>query len=179
MVLPSWRHSPSSHAAPKREAGKVLGASSRPRRSLLSALDVGLAAAAILFADVVVLASGGGTAEYEAVLAAVVPPLPSAPVAVPVAVVEPPPLAVEPPPLRHHQRGVASWFGAPRGTCAHRTIAKGTVVTVTRADNGATATCRVADRGPADTSRVIDLSPDTFAQLAGTDRGVLQVHVRW
>lgn len=184
MVPSSWRHSPSSHAVPKREAGKALGGSNRSRRRPSVALGVGLAAAAVLFADLVVLASGGGPAGYEAVLAAVVPPLPSAPVVVvPVAVnVEAPapaPAGVDPAPRRNHKRGFASWFGAPEGTCAHRTIPKGTIVTVVRADNGAATTCRVADRGPADTSRVIDLSRDTFRQLAGTERGVLQVHIRW
>lgn len=119
MVPRSWRHSPSSHAVPKREAGKVLGAPNRPRRPSWRALAVG------------------------------------------------------------QQRGRASWFPAPKGTCAHRVIPKGTVVTVVRVDNGASTTCRVADRGPADTSRVIDLSRDTFAKLAGAERGVLQVFVRW
>lgn len=187
MVRPSWRHSPSSYAVPKREAGKVLGGSSRRRRSPLGALAVGLGAAVVLFADLLVLASGGAPADYEVALAAVMPPVLSEPVVVPVtapvtAPVEPPPPPPPPPPEprhRHQQRGLASWFPAPKGTCAHRTIPKGTVVTVVRVDNGASTTCRVADRGPADTSRVIDLARDTFAKLAGTERGLLQVHVRW
>jgi hypothetical protein len=179
MVRPSWRHSPSSHAVPKREAGKILGGWNRPRRSRFGALAVALGTGAVLFADLLALASGGGTADYEVALAAVMPPILSVPV-VPVATPVEPPVAPPPPPEpRHHQRGLASWFAAPKGTCAHRTIPKGTVVTVVRVDNGVATTCRVADRGPADTSRVIDLSRDTFAKLAGTQKGLLQVSVRW
>lgn len=183
MVRPSWRHSPSSHAVPKREAGKVLGGSSPRRRSPFGVLAVGLGVAVLLFADLLVLASGGAPADYEVALAAVMPPVPREPVVVPVAApVEPPPAPPPPPPEprhRHQQRGLASWFPAPKGTCAHRTIPKGTDVTVVRVDNGASTTCRITDRGPADTSRVIDLSRDTFAKVAGTEKGLLQVHVRW
>lgn len=175
MVPRSWHHSPSSHAAPKREAGKVLGTPNRPRRPSWRALAVGLGAGVVLFADLVVVAGRGGSTDYVAAIAAVVPPAPRAVVVVPVAL----PVEPSPPEPRHQQRGRASWFPAPKGTCAHRVIPKGTVVTVVRVDNGASTTCRVADRGPADTSRVIDLSRDTFANLAGTERGVLHVFVRW
>src|SRR5581483_4715035 len=45
--------------------------------------------------------------------------------------------------------GKASWYeDAPPGTCAHKTLPKGTVVTVTDLDTGATVQCTVADRGP-------------------------------
>lgn len=183
MVRPSWRHSPSSHAVPKREAGKVLGGSNRPRRSPLGALAVGLGAAAVLFADLLVVADGRGPIEYVVAVPAVVPPVEQAVAVVPVALVaEPAPVEAAPAPApapRHQQRGLASWFDAPRGTCAHRTIPKGTIVTVARADGGATTTCRVADRGPSDQSRVIDLSRDTFAKLAGAEKGLLQVQLRW
>jgi hypothetical protein len=182
MVRPSWRHSPSSHAVPKREAGQILGGSNRLRRSPLGALAVGLGAGVVLFADLLVVAGGRGPVDYEGygvAVAAVVPPVDPTPVVVPVAlVVEPVP--VDAPPVPHHrQRGVASWFDAPKGTCAHRTIPKGTIVTVVRADAGTTTTCRVADRGPSDQSRVIDLSRDTFAKLAGAEKGLLQVQLRW
>jgi hypothetical protein len=76
-------------------------------------------------------------------------------------------------------RGPATWFHAPDGTCAHRTIPKGTVVTVTRVATGATTTCVVDDWGPADTSRVIDLSLDTFEKLASPDSGVIDVTLSW
>ena len=189
MVTPSCRHSPSSHAAPIREAGEALTASPRRRRLPASTLALGLSAGSVLFADLLVVAGAGRPAPYEVVTAAVVPQVATGAVVVPVAMpvampldqepAPPAPPPVAPPAARHRQRGVASWFGAPKGTCAHRTIPKGTVVTVTRADNGATVTCRVADRGPADTSRVIDLSRDTFVALAGAEVGLVEVHIRW
>jgi hypothetical protein len=70
--------------------------------------------------------------------------------------------------------GAASWFDAPAGTCAHRDLPLGTVVTVTRTSTGVATTCRVNDRGPAPaTNRVIDLSLDTFSKLASPDAGVI------
>ncbi len=76
--------------------------------------------------------------------------------------------------------GVASWFDAPAGTCAHRDLPLGTVVKVTRTSTGASTTCRVADRGPSPaTNRVIDLSQDTFQKLASPDAGVIDVRIEW
>lgn len=76
--------------------------------------------------------------------------------------------------------GIASWFYAPAGTCAHRDLPLGTVVTVTRLSTGASTTCRVADRGPTlATKRVIDLSPDVFEKLASRDAGVIEVLIAW
>lgn len=76
--------------------------------------------------------------------------------------------------------GIASWFYAPVGTCAHRDLPLGTIVTVTRVATGASTTCRVADRGPTlATKRVIDLSPDVFEKLASKDAGVIEVRIAW
>jgi rare lipoprotein A len=76
--------------------------------------------------------------------------------------------------------GIASWFYAPPGTCAHRDLPLGTVVTITRLATGASTTCRVADRGPTlATKRVIDLSPDVFDKLASRDAGVIEVLLNW
>jgi rare lipoprotein A (peptidoglycan hydrolase) len=76
--------------------------------------------------------------------------------------------------------GIASWFYAPPGTCAHRDLPLGTVVTITRLATGASTTCRVADRGPTlATRRVIDLSPDVFDKLASRDAGVIEVLLSW
>lgn len=77
------------------------------------------------------------------------------------------------------QKGVASWFHAPRGTCAHKSIKKGTVVIVIRPATGAVVTCKVTDRGPYIDGRVIDLSRDTFVALAGVDVGVIDVRIEW
>jgi rare lipoprotein A len=80
----------------------------------------------------------------------------------------------------HNDAGVASWFNAPDDTCAHRTLPFGTMVKVTRPRNGAVAFCRVNDRGPTvATGRIIDLSMDTFAQLASTDAGLIDVTIEW
>ncbi|HEX3622528.1 MAG TPA: septal ring lytic transglycosylase RlpA family protein [Acidimicrobiales bacterium] len=76
--------------------------------------------------------------------------------------------------------GLASWFDAPPGTCAHRDLPLGTIVKVTRVATGASTTCRVSDRGPSTaTNRVIDLSQGTFAELASTDAGVIEVRIEW
>ena len=76
--------------------------------------------------------------------------------------------------------GVASWFGAPAATCAHRTLPMGTLVKVTRNDNGASASCKVDDRGPIlETGRLIDLSLDTFEKLAASEAAVIDVMIEW
>jgi len=76
--------------------------------------------------------------------------------------------------------GVASWFNAPDGTCAHRTLPMGTMVKVTRVFNGASASCRVNDRGPTvGTGRLIDLSLDTFEKLASKEAGLIDVKIEW
>ena len=75
---------------------------------------------------------------------------------------------------------MASWFNAPDGTCAHRTLPMGTMIKVTRNHNGATATCKVNDRGPtAETGRLIDLSLDTFEKLAAKEAGLIDVRIEW
>ncbi|MGH9224392.1 MAG: septal ring lytic transglycosylase RlpA family protein [Acidimicrobiales bacterium] len=79
----------------------------------------------------------------------------------------------------HSARGVASWFNAPDGTCAHTTIPVGTVVRVTRLHNGAVTTCIVDQWGPADTTRIIDLSMDTFEKLAAPEAGLIDVLIEW
>ena len=76
--------------------------------------------------------------------------------------------------------GIASWFGAPDGTCAHRTLPRGTMIKVTRIHNGAVASCKVNDRGPTlETGRLIDLSDDTFEKLAAKEAGLIDVKIEW
>lgn len=77
------------------------------------------------------------------------------------------------------EHGVASWFGAPDATCAHRTLPFGTVIKVTMVATGVSTECKVADRGPSDMSRVIDLSTDTFEQLADPSVGLIDVVIEW
>lgn len=82
--------------------------------------------------------------------------------------------------LTRTDSGVASWFNAPDATCAHRTLAMGTSVKVTRNHNGASATCTVNDRGPTlGTGRLIDLSLDTFEKLAAPEAGLIDVSIEW
>ena len=77
------------------------------------------------------------------------------------------------------QEGGASWYAYNPGECAHQTIPKGTVVTVTNLANGASTTCVVTDRGPYGGGRIIDLDRSTFAQLADPSAGVIQVRITW
>ena len=77
------------------------------------------------------------------------------------------------------QEGQASWYYHDPGTCAHRSLPFGTVVTVTSLRDGATTTCTVADRGPYIQGRIIDLERSVFAELADPSVGVLDVRISW
>ncbi|PZS21923.1 MAG: hypothetical protein DLM54_03715 [Acidimicrobiales bacterium] len=79
----------------------------------------------------------------------------------------------------HQQSGAVSWYAITPGTCASRTIAKGTVVTVTDLANGRSTTCVVDDRGPYISGRILDLAESTFAALTNPSAGVLEAHIRW
>jgi rare lipoprotein A (peptidoglycan hydrolase) len=45
--------------------------------------------------------------------------------------------------------------------------------------SGATATCRVVSRGPYAAGRIVDVAKATFALLASTAQGVVNVRVSW
>ena len=82
-------------------------------------------------------------------------------------------------PAGNTQSGGATWYdAAPPGTCAHKTLPMGTIVTI-HASNGATATCKVSDRGPYANGMIIDLAKDVFEQLAPLSQGVVQVTISW
>ncbi len=102
----------------------------------------------------------------------------------------PPPPPPEPVPAAlaaEHADGVhegyVSWYDLPgsrAGVCAHRTIERGTVVTVTNLDTGAWITCTVDDRGPySGDDKVLDLHRDDFARLAPLDQGVFPARLDW
>ena len=99
-----------------------------------------------------------------------VPPVAIAPVPAVAAVVEA---------LANSESGIASWYGAPKGTCAHKTLPFGTMVRVTRVSTGAVVTCKVADRGPFTPGRVIDLSDDMFEGIATLGTGLTAVKIEW
>ncbi len=88
-----------------------------------------------------------------------------------------PPVTAPPAPA-NSESGEASWYDWRPGECAHKTIPKGTVVTI-HASNGATATCVVTDRGPFGAGRIIDLDRGVFAQLTSPGTGVIAVTITW
>lgn len=85
----------------------------------------------------------------------------------------------EPPAPANSEQGGASWYDWNPGECAHKTLPKGTVVTVTSLESGASTSCVVTDRGPYGAGRVIDLDRATFAHLADPSRGIIQVEISW
>ena len=78
------------------------------------------------------------------------------------------------------QTGQASWYINGTGyTAAHRTLPKGTVVTVTNLANGASVQVTINDRGPYIDGRVIDLNQVAFDKIADLGDGVIDVRVSW
>jgi rare lipoprotein A len=78
------------------------------------------------------------------------------------------------------ESGLASYYGG-RGhkgemTCAHRTRAFGSIVTVTTRA-GHSIQCRVNDRGPFINGRVIDVSLSAARALGMMQSGVVRVSV--
>ncbi len=107
-------------------------------------------------------------------------PTPGAPPPV-VAIPAGPPL---PPPAnkatrRRRESGLASWYQIYDGTCAHKTLPKGTLVRVVNVANKKELVCRVADRGPYLDGRIIDLDLEGFKQLADRSEGVIEVRINW
>ncbi len=116
------------------------------------------------------------------------PPPPPAAVAAPSPPAPPPAVASAgpqlPPPAnkatrRRSQKGQASWYQIHNGTCAHKTLPKGTLVRVVNVENNKEIICRVADRGPYPDGRIIDLDLDGFKQLANRSEGVVEVRINW
>ena len=62
--------------------------------------------------------------------------------------------------------------------CAHRTLPKGTVVTVVNTKSGASTWCVVRDRGPFGNA-IIDLDEEQFVELAPVGAGVINVRITW
>lgn len=91
-----------------------------------------------------------------------------------------------PDPSGNTEEGWATWHSydnddprwGPR-PCAHKTLPKGTVVTITYLKTGASTTCIVRDRGPYGPGGVIDLDPEIFSELTHTDVGKIKVRLTW
>jgi rare lipoprotein A len=90
------------------------------------------------------------------------------------------------------EKGIASWYGEPyhgrqtasgeiydmhRMTAAHRTLDFGTMVKVTRRDDGASVKVRINDRGPFIKGRIIDLSFAAAKKIGLDVDGVAPVKV--
>lgn len=90
------------------------------------------------------------------------------------------------------QEGVVSWYGYEhlgrktangerfdphKMTAAHRKLPFGTIVRVTRLDNGRAVVVRINDRGPFKRGRIIDVSREAAKQLDLIDRGLAQCKV--
>jgi rare lipoprotein A len=99
-----------------------------------------------------------------------------------------------PPPVEEDwtEKGLASWYGEPyhgrrtasgeiydmhRMTAAHRTLAFGSVVRVTRRDTGAEVEVRINDRGPFIEGRIIDLSLAAAKEIDLVVDGVAPVKI--
>jgi rare lipoprotein A (peptidoglycan hydrolase) len=115
-----------------------------------------------------------------------VPPTTAVPTTVKPATTAPRPTTTvpKPPPApaaqgANSESGKASYYSYKAGGCAHRTLPKGTVVTVTNTANGKTTTCVVNDRGPFVAGRIIDLDVSVFTQIGSTSSGVLNVRISW
>jgi rare lipoprotein A (peptidoglycan hydrolase) len=85
-----------------------------------------------------------------------------------------------PPPPCCRQEGGASYYdySDPR-MCAHKSLPKGTALTVTNLANGKQTTCVVGDRGPYVDGRILDLSKTAFSEIASLSDGVIRVSIEW
>ena len=77
------------------------------------------------------------------------------------------------------QSGQATWYRWKAGNCAHNSLPKGTVVTVTNTANGSSATCTVGDRGAFGPPTIIDLDATVFEKIAPLGAGRINVTISW
>jgi rare lipoprotein A len=101
--------------------------------------------------------------------------------------------AVEPLEKGWTEKGIASWYGEPyhgrrtasgevydmhQFTAAHKTLAFGSVVKITRRDTGADVKVRINDRGPFIEGRIIDLSFAAAKKIDLDHDGVAPVKIK-
>jgi rare lipoprotein A len=85
-----------------------------------------------------------------------------------------------PPPPCCRQEGGASYHDyTDVRMCAHKSLPKGTALTVTNLANGKQTTCVVGDRGPYVDGRILDLSKTAFSEIASLSDGVIRVSIEW
>jgi rare lipoprotein A len=85
-----------------------------------------------------------------------------------------------PPPPCCRQEGGASYHDyTDVRMCAHKSLPKGTALTVTNLANGKQTTCVVNDRGPYVEGRILDLSKTAFSEIASLSDGVIRVSIEW
>jgi rare lipoprotein A len=141
-----------------------------------------------LVATAALIAFASGCAHREPPPSTTVPDTAAPPTTVPdTAPPEPKPAKV-----RKVEKGIASWYGEPyhgrrtasgevydmhRLTAAHRTLAFGTVVRVTRRDTKEWVEVRINDRGPFIKGRIIDLSFEAAKRIGLDIDGVAPVKV--
>ncbi len=68
-------------------------------------------------------------------------------------------------------------YSSVKFTAAHRTIAFGTLVTVTNISNGKSVTVTINDRGPFVSGRIIDLSKVAAKQIEMLRSGIVKVTI--
>jgi rare lipoprotein A (peptidoglycan hydrolase) len=146
---------------------------SRSRIALLAHEDTAIRTTTTAAAPSTTAATAAPRPKLKAA-AAVPAPAPAKP-----AVAKPAPAPVKAAPLHVEEGGASFYKPADPQECAHRTIPKGTVLTVTNLANGKSVTCKVGDRGPYVDGRIIDLSRQGFAAIASTSEGVIRVRVTW
>ena len=188
LVALRGRGAPAARAAsarPARSAASrrpVVGDAGGPPATLLGVEAAAVASAAPASFATPLAAAGRAPAEASvaAAHAALLVTRPAVPSAPKPALVPPRPVPVPAPvgPPRL-EAGIASWYWAPDGTCAHPTLPFGTILHLYDLTTGRTTTCRVDDRGPYAGGRVVDLAPDVFARLESVSDGVAHVRISW
>lgn len=92
-------------------------------------------------------------------------------------------------PFAHAETCIASWYGAESGprtasgerfhpegvSCAHKSRAFGSTVTVTLLHSGRSISCRINDRGPFVKGRCIDLSRGAARRLGMNGTAAVRV----
>jgi len=68
-------------------------------------------------------------------------------------------------------------FNQLASTAAHKTLPFGSKVKVTNIKNGKSTMVKINDRGPFVEGRIIDLTRSSFADIANTDVGIIQVKI--